>query len=200
MSNKSNKKLIKYNRYVVHFFFTRFFRGAIIQSQSSGISSNIVLPHTAEKMTGGRLFMKKRVITAFIINTAIVLTAVFGAGVAMSADMVFTNPALFEFIPSKITFEKDRVIVEGYFFNFTLDRVIHGIGSLEMEIYDAEDRVICGGKFASLSDSLLSMRLQPGYASLQVFEFNDTKRNPNDFNLEQMTAGIACDFTQSSAK
>ena len=146
--------------------------------------------------------MKKRSITVFFLSAAILLAAITCFGTIASADTVFTNPAsvAFDFYPSKIKFEKDRVIVEGYFYNFTCDRVIHGIDNLEVAIYDADDETICYGSFTSLSDSMKNLRLPPGSTSLQVFEFNNTNKNPGDFNLQYFSAGILCAFTQSSVK
>ena len=146
--------------------------------------------------------MKKRNPAACIISAAIVLATILCSGTMASADREFKNPAsvCFDFFPSKVTFENDRVVVEGYFYNFTLDRIIHGIDNLEMAIYDADEKTICYGAFPHLSDSMKSIRLQPGFTSLQVFEFNNNAKNPDDFNLERITAGIACNFTPSGTK
>lgn len=144
--------------------------------------------------------MKKSGRPAYRPFTAVLLAMILCllGGVAL-ADKTYQNSAAdcFDFFASKITFEEDRIVVEGYFYNFTLNREIHSISNLTMEIYDADDQVICRGTFDSLSESLQALRLTPGYASRQVFEFNDTKRNPSDFNMESFSVGILCDFTPS---
>lgn len=120
---------------------------------------------------------------------------------AALAEKVYTNSTAdcFDFYPAKITFEDNQVIVEGYFFNFNLDRTIYELSELEISVYDTSGKLICDGAFSELSDSLRNMKLIPGLSSLQTFTFIETMRNPDNFDLSAgFSTGISCNFTSTA--
>lgn len=133
-----------------------------------------------------------------VIGVFVISTLIFFAATAANAEKVYANDRsyCFDFFASKITFTDQETIVDGYFFNFNLDRIVTDISELEMTVYDADGKEICGGAFNELSSTLKEMRLLPGISLYQTFTFTTT-RNPNNYNLQHFFTSISCNFSTS---